>query len=99
YFGAGLSVIILAVLGLMLSDSLTVLNGLKQIISFSVNVAAAVFFVFSDEVVWSAAIVMAVFSLIGGVLGGRLAGRIKPSTLRMIVVVIGVIVAIIYFIR
>ncbi len=99
YFGAGLSVIILAVLGLMLSDSLTVLNALKQILSFSVNVAAAVFFVFSDEVVWPAAIVMAIFSLIGGVLGGRLAGKIKPSTLRMIVVVIGVIVAIIYFIR
>lgn len=99
YFGAGLSVIILAVLGLMLSDSLTVLNGLKQILSFSVNVAAAVFFLFSDQVVWPVAIVMAVFSMSGGVLGGRLAGRIKPSTLRLVVVTIGVLVAIIYFIR
>lgn len=99
YFGAGLSVIILAVLGLMLSDSLTVLNALKQILSFSVNVAAAVFFLFSDEVVWPAALVMAIFSLIGGALGGRLAGRIKPSTLRLVVVTIGVIVGIIYLIR
>lgn len=99
YFGAGLSVIILAVLGLMLSDSLTVLNALKQILSFSVNLAAAIFFLFSDEVFWPAAVAMAVFSLIGGALGGRLAGRIKPSTLRLIVVVIGVIVAVIYFIR
>lgn len=99
YFGAGLSVIILAVLGLMLSDSLTVLNALKQILSFSVNVAAAVFFLFSDEVVWPAALVMAVFSLMGGALGGRLAGRIKPSTLRLVVVVIGVIVGIIYLVR
>lgn len=99
YFGAGLSVIILAVLGLMLSDSLTVLNALKQILSFSVNVAAAVFFLFSDEVVWPAVLVMAVFSLMGGALGGRLAGRIKPSTLRLIVVVIGVIVGVIYLIR
>ena len=99
YFGAGLSVIILAVLGLMLSDSLTVLNALKQILSFSVNVAAAVFFLFSDEVVWPAALVMAVFSLMGGALGGRLAGRIKPATLRLIVVVIGVIVGVIYLVR
>src|SRR5574338_129544 len=99
YFGAGLSVIILAVLGLMLSDSITVLNALKQILSFSVNVAAAVFFLFSDEVVWPAAAVMAVFSLIGGAIGGRLAGRIKPSVLRMIVVIIGIVVAVIYFIR
>ncbi|MCX5894068.1 MAG: sulfite exporter TauE/SafE family protein, partial [Deltaproteobacteria bacterium] len=35
YFGAGLSVIVLAVLGLVLEDTLTRLNALKQIISFS----------------------------------------------------------------
>ena len=38
-------------------------------------------------------------ALIGGNLGGRLAGKIKPSTLRWTVVTIGVIVAIIYFVR
>jgi uncharacterized membrane protein YfcA len=37
--------------------------------------------------------------LIGGVLGGKLAGRIKPATLRWTVVVIGVVIAIIYFVR
>ncbi len=99
YFGAGLSVIVLAVLGLMLSDSLTVLNGLKQIIAFSVNTAAAIFFIFSGNVVWSMAAVMAVFALLGGALGGRLAGRIKPSTLRIVVVVIGVVVSVIYLVR
>ena len=99
YFGAGLSVIVLAVLGLTINDSLTRLNGLKQAIAFSVNVAAAIFFVFSENVVWSAALVMAVFALIGGALGGKLAGKIKPATLRRLVVVIGVIVSIIYFVR
>ena len=86
YFGAGLSVIVLAVLGLVLEDTLTRLNGLKQAIAFSVNVTAAIFFVFSGQVVWLAAIVMAVGALIGGSLGGRLAGRVKPSALRRIVV-------------
>src|SRR5512135_2064721 len=99
YFGAGLSVIILAALGLTFEDSLTRLNAIKQLISFSANLAAAIFFVFSGKVVWIAALVMAVGALIGGVLGGRLAGRVKPATLRWIVVVIGVIVSIIYFIR
>jgi uncharacterized membrane protein YfcA len=99
YFGAGLSVIVLAVLGLVLSDSLTRLNALKQSISFSVNVAAALFFVFSGQVVWPVALVMAVFALLGGSLGGRLASRIKPSLLRWVVVVIGVIVGIIYLVR
>lgn len=99
YFGAGLSVIILAVLGITLTDSLTRLNALKQIISFSVNIAAAIFFVFSGQVVWSVALVMAVSALIGGMLGGRVAGRVKPATLRWVVVGIGVVVSIIYFIR
>src|SRR5512143_27488 len=40
YFGAGLSVIILAALGLTFEDSLTRLNAIKQLISFSTNLAA-----------------------------------------------------------
>lgn len=99
YFGAGLSVIVLSALGLTLEDTLTRLNALKQAIAFTVNVAAAIFFLFSGQVVWSAALVMAVGALIGGVLGGRLAGRIRPSTLRWTVVTIGIVIAIIYFMR
>ena len=38
-------------------------------------------------------------ALAGGALGGKLANVIKPSTLRWLVVSIGVIVSVIYFIR
>jgi uncharacterized membrane protein YfcA len=99
YFGAGLSVIVLSALGLTINDTLTRLNALKQAVAFAVNVAAAIFFVFSGKVVWPVALVMMVGALIGGALGGRLAGRIKPSTLRWTVVTIGVIISIIYFVR
>lgn len=99
YFGAGLSVIVLSAIGLTVDDSLTRLNALKQAVAFAVNVAAAIFFVFSGQVVWSLAIVMAVGALVGGTLGGKLAGKIKPSTLRWTVVIIGVIISIVYFAR
>ena len=99
YFGAGLSVIVLAVLGLVLEDTLTRLNALKQILAFFINIAAAVFFLFSGQVVWPAMVVMAVGALLGGALGGRLAGRIRPELLRRVVVTAGVIIALIYFIR
>jgi uncharacterized protein len=99
YFGAGLSVIVLSALGLTLEDTLTRLNALKQAVAFSVNVAAAIFFIFSGQVLWSMALVMAIGALIGGTLGGRLAGRIKPSALRWTVVIIGLIISMIYFIR
>jgi len=99
YFGAGLSVIVLSVLGLTIDDTLTRLNALKQAVSFSVNFAAAIFFLFSGKVIWPVALVMAVGALIGGNLGGRLAGRVQPATLRWIVVTIGVVVAMIYLVR
>lgn len=99
YFGAGLSVIILAVLGLVIDDNLTRLNALKQAIAFSVNVAAASFFVFSGLVVWPAALVMMVGAIAGGVIGGRIAGRISPNALRRVIVVLGVTVALIYLLR
>jgi uncharacterized membrane protein YfcA len=99
YFGAGLSVIVLAVLGLVVNDSLTRLNALKQAIAFSVNITAAIFFVFSGQVVWPVVLVMAVCALLGGTLGGKLAGKIKPSVLRWVVVTIGVVVAILYLLR
>lgn len=99
YFGAGLGVIVLATLGLVIEDTLTRLNGLKQIISFSVNTAAALFFLFSGHVLWSAVLVMAVAALVGGAIGGRLAGLVKPNVLRWLVVTVGVVVAIIYLVR
>lgn len=99
YFGAGLGVMLLSALGLTLNDDLTRLNALKQAVSLTVNISAAIFFFFSGKIIWSVALVMAVGALIGGALGGRLAGRIKPSTLRWTVVTIGIIISIIYFVR
>lgn len=99
FFGAGLSVILLAVLGLVIHDNLIRINALKQAIAFAVNMAAACLFLFSGRIVWSAALVMAVGALLGGILGGRLASHVRPKTLRTVVVVVGVIVALIYLFR
>jgi uncharacterized membrane protein YfcA len=89
YFGAGLSVMFLAMIGLAIDDSLTRLNAIKQAMSLVTNVAAALLFAATAEVVWPAAAVMAVGALIGGALGGKLAGSVRPATLRIIVLVIG----------
>ena len=99
YFGAGLSVIVLAALGLGSDESLTKLNAVKQGFAFVVNLAAAVFFVFSGRVLWLEAGVMAIAALAGGWLGGRLAGNLKPAALRWTVVLLGIAVGLIYLIR
>jgi uncharacterized membrane protein YfcA len=64
-----------------------------------VNLSAAVYFLFSGQVVWSVAIVMAACALIGGSIGGRLAGRVQASTLRTIIVVLGLIIAVVYLVK
>jgi uncharacterized membrane protein YfcA len=99
YFGAGLSVIVLAALGLVIDDSLTRLNATKQAIGFAANSAAAALFLFSGQVHWPAAVVMLAAAVAGGWVGGRLAGRVRPATLRAIVVGVGVVVGLAYLAR
>ena len=99
YSGAGLGIILLSLFSLVLPDSLTRVNALKQAISFFANAAAAVLFASAGGVVWSAAAVMAVGALIGGSLGGRFAGRVPATTLRTVVVVLGVVIAVVYFVK
>jgi len=99
FFGAGLGIILLALYSLVVPDTLVRINALKQATSFAANVAAALFFVFSGHVVWEAAIVMAVGALLGGVLAGRVVRFINPTALRAVVVVIGVVVAVVFFVN
>ena len=66
YFGAGLSVIVLAALGLLVDDSLTRLNATKQAVGFAANGAAAALFLFSGQVHWAVGLVMAVGAVAGG---------------------------------
>lgn len=99
YFGAGLGIVLLAVIGLGVHDSLTRVNALKQATSFCVNISAALFFLFSGKVAWEAAAVMAVGALVGGVIGGRLAGRVGDVLLGRIVVTLGLVVAAIFFVK
>jgi uncharacterized membrane protein YfcA len=99
FFTAGMSVLIVAVLGLTSSDTFTRLNALKQMLAFTVNVAAVLFFVSSEHVIWSATAVMALGALVGGALGGKLAAKINPSVLRWGVVAAGASIAIVYWIK
>ncbi|MFN6354406.1 MAG: sulfite exporter TauE/SafE family protein [Cyanobacteriota bacterium] len=73
YFGAGLSVILLAALALSLEDTLVRLSGLKQLLAFATNVSAAVVFMGSGRVAWDMG----------------LARRVNGEVLRWVVVGLG----------
>ena len=99
YFGAAMGVMILAALAVVLEDSLTRINALKQSVSLTVNVCAAVVFVLSGKVDWPIAGVMFACALAGGTIGGMVSTRIPPAVLRWLVVALGLTISAIYFVR
>jgi uncharacterized membrane protein YfcA len=95
YFGAGLGIMLLAVLGAFLPDDLQRLNALKGLLSLVISAVAVVYFALFGPVAWGAAAIMAVASLAGGQGGVRVARRLSATALRWVVVVFGTAVAIV----
>ena len=99
YFGAAQGVILLGALRFLIPDDLQRLNGLKNVMVGIANGVAAVLFVIFAHVAWDAAALVAVGSIAGAQLGARYGRRIPDQTLRWTVVVVGVAVAIVLFVK
>lgn len=99
YFGAGLGIMLIAVLGLFSSIPFTQLNAVKQPLAAAINLSAAAFLAFSGAVEWSLVAVMAPAALLGGAAGGRLSTVLPAQRFRWVVVTIGVVISVIYLLR
>jgi uncharacterized membrane protein YfcA len=99
YFGAGLGVLLLAVLGVFLLDDLQRLNALKGLLSLVINVVGVLVFAFSGRVDWPVALVLAVAAWVGGLFGVRVARVLPASRLRAAIVVLGLVVAVVLLVR
>ena len=99
YFGAGLGVLLLGVLGVLVADELQRLNALKGLLSLLVNLVGVAVFVFSGRVDWPVALVLAVAAWVGGLLGVRVARVLPARVLRALVVTLGVVVALVLLVR
>jgi uncharacterized membrane protein YfcA len=94
YFGAGMGVMLLAVLGLALPDTLDRTGGLRTALSVLVNGVAAAVFIFHAHLAWEAVALLAAGSLFGGYLGGHAARRLPVPVLRVTIIAIGLTTAI-----
>jgi uncharacterized protein len=94
YFGGGLGVILLAVIGLTTSLPLRETNALKSIISLIVATVALVAFAIFGPVHWLEVGIVAPTALLGGVLGGRLAAVVNERVLRIAIVVFGLAIGV-----
>jgi uncharacterized membrane protein YfcA len=89
YFGAGIGILMLAVLGFLGLTDIHRMNGLKNWGGFCMNLVAAVLFAFSGLVDWIVALTMAAGAMAGGYLASRVAQRVPQIAVRRTIVGIG----------
>ncbi len=99
YFGAGIGILMLAVLGVMGMTDIHQMNGLKNVFGSTINGIAAIYFVIGGLVDWPAALLMAVGATAGGYGAVGIARRIGPKAVRRVVIAIGLGMAVSLFFR
>lgn len=97
YFGAGIGILMLAILGFLGLRDIHAMNGLKAFFGFSINAVAALVFIARGAVDWPVVPVMILGAILGGYGGARLARFIGREKARMAVVGIGLLVAALLF--
>ncbi len=92
YFGAGIGIMMLVILGFLGLTDIHAMNGLKNFFGICINIVAAGYFIVRGAVHWPSAIVMIVGATLGGFVGAHFARRIGKEKARGAVVVIGFLV-------
>lgn len=89
YFGAGQGLLIIAVLGLAVGDTLQRLTALRNVLAGATNVVAAIAFVIATQIAWSAVLLLAAGSIIGGWAGVHIGRRLPPVAYRAVISAVG----------
>ena len=92
YFVAAQGVLLMGILGVFLvGGTLVHANAIKTWLSLAVNlIAAASYLLFAfDRIDWTAVLLIAASSMVGGLVGARIGRRISPTSLRVVIVVVG----------
>jgi hypothetical protein len=90
YFGAAQGVLLMAILGVGLQESMQRNNATKNVLALLVNGVAALVFIAVADVDWTVAGLIAVGSVVGGQIGATVGRRLPATVLRGVIVVVGV---------
>ncbi|WP_138899676.1 sulfite exporter TauE/SafE family protein, partial [Streptomyces chryseus] len=91
YFTAAQGIIYVALMGMLLTDTLQRVNATKNVLAAIVNTVAATFFLFAADFDWTAVALIAVGSTLGGQLGAKIGRRLPPTALRALIVAVGTV--------
>jgi uncharacterized membrane protein YfcA len=90
YFGAAQGVLVIAVMGVALTETLARVNALKNVLTGIANGVAGVVFVLISDVDWAIVAALAVGSVLGSQVGARVGRRLPPKVYRVVIVLVGV---------
>ncbi len=93
YFGAGIGILMLAVMGFMGMADIHQMNALKNLLAAVINGTAAVFFALTGLVDWPRMAVMLGGAVIGYWLGAHYSQKIPQAAVRGIVVAVGLLIS------
>lgn len=96
YFNGGLGIVLLALFSTLGLRDIHLMNGLKNIMSFALSAASVVTFAIAGIVFWQQAFIMMIAATIGGYFGVVVARKLSKNTIRVIIVLIGLIMTIIF---
>ncbi len=91
FFGAGIGILMLAVLGFLGQTNIHRMNGLKNFAAVCINGVGAVTFIVYKRVDWPLALLMMVMAVLGGYGGAGLARRVGQANVRRFVIAIGLV--------
>lgn len=90
YFAAAQGVMLTAILGVGLDETLQRINAAKNVLVGMVNTVAAIGYIILADVSWPHAGLIALGSIIGGQIGSKVGRKLPPNVLRGVIVVVGV---------
>jgi uncharacterized membrane protein YfcA len=96
YFGAGMSVMLLALLSVSRADDFRATNVLKNLLSALTSFVAVVVFLLQGIVAWPSTLVVMAGAVGGGFLGGRLVRVLPGPAVRWIVIAAGSALTLVY---
>lgn len=99
YFGAGMGIMMLAILAFSGLPTFNAQNAVKNVLSVFINGVALVPFVLARIVDWRFAVPMAIVALGGGYFGARFFRRVPQPVSRSLVILIGVVMTAVFFVR
>ena len=91
YFGAGMGIIMIALLTIFVPDDIQRLNGLKNVLAALINGVAGILFILVAPVHWPLALLIAAGSIVGGQVGARIGRRLPAPALRLVIIGVGLV--------